>query len=58
MSGGEKNKFKIAQAFSKNINILFADEPTSNLDISSVEKFQHMLKSLIEIYTKMILKKC
>lgn len=44
MSGGEKNKLKIAQAFSKDINILFADEPTSNLDISSTEKLQDMLK--------------
>lgn len=44
MSGGEKNKFKIAQAFSKDTNILFADEPTANLDISSVQKFQNMLK--------------
>ncbi|WP_411678614.1 ribosomal protection-like ABC-F family protein [Clostridium thailandense] len=44
MSGGEKNKFKIAQAFSKGVNILFADEPTANLDISSIQKFQDMLK--------------
>lgn len=44
MSGGEKNKFKIAQAFSKDINILFADEPTANLDMESIKKFQTMLK--------------
>ncbi len=44
MSGGEKNKFKIAQAFSKDINILFADEPTANLDISGIQKFKDMLK--------------
>lgn len=43
-SGGEKNKFKIAQAFSKDINILFADEPTANLDILSIQKFQDMIK--------------
>lgn len=46
MSGGEKNKYKIAQAFSKDINILFADEPTANLDIKGIEKFQNMLKKL------------
>lgn len=44
MSGGEKNKLKIAQAFSKDINILFADEPTANLDISTIEKVQDMIK--------------
>ena len=44
MSGGEKNKFKIAEAFSKDVNVLFADEPTANLDILSIEKFQDMLK--------------
>ena len=45
MSGGEKNKLKIAQAFSKNVNILFADEPTANLDISSIKGFQNMIKN-------------
>lgn len=44
MSGGEKNKLKIAQAFSKDTNILFADEPTANLDISSIERFNNMLQ--------------
>lgn len=43
MSGGEKNKFKIAQAFSKEIDILFAYEPTANLDISTAGKLQDML---------------
>ena len=44
MSGGEKNKFKIAQAFSKETNILFADEPTANLDIAAITKLQDMVK--------------
>lgn len=43
MSGGEKTRFKLAQCFNKNSNIIFADEPTSNLDISGItlleEKF-------------------
>jgi macrolide transport system ATP-binding/permease protein len=37
MSGGEKTRFKIAEAFEGDSNILFADEPTSNLDIEGVK---------------------
>lgn len=43
LSGGEKTRFKIAGAFSKKCSILFADEPTSNLDISAVKMFEEML---------------
>lgn len=43
LSGGEKTRFKIAEAFSKKSSILFADEPTSNLDISAVKMFEEML---------------
>ncbi|WP_347460492.1 ATP-binding cassette domain-containing protein [Clostridium sp. DMHC 10] len=43
LSGGEKTRFKIAEAFSKKSSILFADEPTSNLDISAVKIFEEML---------------
>lgn len=43
LSGGEKTRFKIAEAFSKKCGILFADEPTSNLDISAVKMFEEML---------------
>ncbi|MFL0249569.1 ribosomal protection-like ABC-F family protein [Clostridium neuense] len=43
LSGGEKTRFKIAEALSKESGILFADEPTSNLDISAVKMFEGML---------------
>jgi len=43
LSGGEKTRFKIAEAFSEKSSILFADEPTSNLDISAVKMFEEML---------------
>ncbi|WP_234122788.1 ribosomal protection-like ABC-F family protein [Clostridium hydrogenum] len=43
LSGGEKTRFKIAEAFSKKSSILFADEPTSNLDISAVKMFEEMI---------------
>ncbi len=39
LSGGEKTKLKIETAFYDNNMLIFADEPTSNLDIKSVEFF-------------------
>lgn len=43
LSGGEKTRLKIAEAFSERSSMLFADEPTSNLDISAIKMFQEML---------------
>lgn len=37
MSGGEKTRFKIAEVLDENSKIIFADEPTSNLDIEGVK---------------------
>ncbi|MEN8904508.1 MAG: ribosomal protection-like ABC-F family protein [Clostridiales bacterium] len=37
ISGGEETKIKIVNALSKNNRIVFADEPTSNLDYGSIE---------------------
>ncbi|KYH28209.1 MULTISPECIES: ribosomal protection-like ABC-F family protein [Clostridium] len=37
MSGGEKTRFKLAHALSQNTLLLFADEPTSNMDIEGIE---------------------
>jgi len=39
LSGGEYTRLKLASAFSKENMLLFADEPTSNLDINGVELF-------------------
>lgn len=44
MSGGEKTRFKLAEAFTKNKPILFADEPTSNLDMEGIEYIGEKLK--------------
>ena len=44
-SGGEITKEKIAEAFSKSCGLLIADEPTSNLDIGSIEILEKSLKS-------------
>jgi macrolide transport system ATP-binding/permease protein len=37
MSGGEKTRFKLAHALSQDTLLLFADEPTSNMDIEGIE---------------------
>ncbi len=37
MSGGEKTRFKLAHALSQNSQLIFADEPTSNMDIEGIE---------------------
>ena len=37
MSGGEKTRFKLARALDSESKIIFADEPTSNLDIEGIE---------------------
>lgn len=37
LSGGEKTRFKLAKCFEKENNIIFADEPTSNLDMDGIE---------------------
>lgn len=37
MSGGEKTRFKLASCFSQNSAMIFADEPTSNLDMAGIE---------------------
>lgn len=39
-SGGEKTRFKIAQGLSRNSGVIFADEPTSNLDMEGIKMLQ------------------
>ncbi|WP_202081180.1 ribosomal protection-like ABC-F family protein [Caldalkalibacillus salinus] len=40
LSGGEQTRIKIASALSSDAKVLFADEPTSHLDIQGIEKLQ------------------
>ncbi|MDQ2086768.1 ABC-F type ribosomal protection protein [Herbivorax sp. ANBcel31] len=53
MSGGEKTKFKVAAALEEGNMIIFADEPTSNMDMESIklleEKFINYTGTLIVI---------
>lgn len=45
LSGGEKTKLKIAQNIDNQGDILFADEPTSNLDMKSIKALEEILES-------------
>lgn len=43
-SGGEKTRMAIASAFSKHASLLFADEPTTNLDVKGIETLEKMIR--------------
>ncbi|SCX92155.1 ribosomal protection-like ABC-F family protein [Alkaliphilus peptidifermentans] len=53
MSGGEKTRFKLAEALGNDSVILFADEPTSNVDMEGIqlmeERFHEYKGGLIVI---------
>jgi macrolide transport system ATP-binding/permease protein len=46
LSGGEETRLKIAGAFSRDNVLLFADEPTSNLDYKGIELFRQKLEKV------------
>lgn len=51
LSGGESTRLRIADALSKNSMLLFADEPTANLDYSGIK----MLKTKLRQFETLLL---
>lgn len=48
LSGGEQQRVSLARAFSNQPKVLFADEPTGNLDAETSEKVEKLLFGLNE----------
>jgi len=46
LSGGEQQRVSLARAFSNSPTILFADEPTGNLDAETAEKVEKLIFDL------------
>ncbi|MGB4771909.1 MAG: ABC transporter ATP-binding protein [Chitinophagaceae bacterium] len=46
LSGGEQQRISLARAFANTPKILFADEPTGNLDAETAERVEQLLFSL------------
>ena len=46
LSGGEQQRVSLARAFANTPRILFADEPTGNLDAETSEKIENLIFSL------------
>lgn len=46
LSGGEQTRLRIAEAFSAENVLMFADEPTSNLDYDGIDLFRQKLERL------------
>lgn len=55
LSGGEAQRFAIARAFATKPSIVFADEPTGNLDPETAEKTINLITSLAKEFNTSVL---
>jgi lipoprotein-releasing system ATP-binding protein len=48
LSGGEEQRISVARALMNNPSVVFADEPSGNLDSTSADALHHLFLSLRE----------
>ncbi|MBQ9328706.1 MAG: ABC transporter ATP-binding protein [Solobacterium sp.] len=55
LSGGEQQRIAIARAIAGNVDLIFADEPTGNLDTDTEKEIIRLFQMLSEQYGKTII---
>ena len=55
LSGGEQQRVAIARSLASNVNLIFADEPTGNLDTATEKEIISVFKELAHDFNKTII---
>ena len=55
LSGGEQQRIAIARAIASNVDLIFADEPTGNLDSETEQEIIKLIQMLADKYGKTII---
>ena len=55
LSGGEQQRVAIARSLASNVDLIFADEPTGNLDTATEKEIIDVFKELAHDYGKTVI---